>query len=30
MTADEEMAEVDPEVLEALTTKLGKDMGLFE
>ena len=26
----EAVAEVDPDVLEALTTQLGKDMGLFE
>jgi hypothetical protein len=26
----EAVAEVDPEVLEALTTRLGEDMGLFD
>lgn len=26
----ESVAEVDPEVLEALTTRLGEDMGLFD
>lgn len=26
----EPVAEVDPEVLEALTTRLGEEMGLFE